>query len=466
MDELPTDRLATTDSVGNRVYLYPADVRGYFKKMRQHVHVLMIAIFLSVPWIHWNGQQIVKLDIAHRRFTFFGFHFWAHDVPMVFFFLITFTLLIAFITAVWGRAWCGWACPQTVFVEGIYRKIERWIEGPARVRKELDASPWNENKIYKKSIKFLLFLAVSLIITHSFLAYFVGSKELIQMITSSPSSNWPSFLVILFTTVVVWFDFGWFREQFCVIMCPYGRFQSVLMDDNSLVVAYNAKRGEPRRNHTKLNEGHGDCVNCMRCVQVCPTGIDIRRGVQMECIACTACIDACNEVMIKTKRAENLIGYTSLNKLAGKREKKITTRTILYAAALLLALFAFIFILSKKEMLETTLLRAKEIPYQIIPTEGKTLIINHFKLDVANQYDEDTNIAVSIPTEKYAEGYELIIAENPTVLKKNEQKKIDIFIRFNEKNLINGAAKLNLQINSPKWEKQKTLEASLVGPSH
>ncbi len=461
--ELPKDRLATTDAAGKRVFLYPAEVSGRFKRYKAGVHALLVAIFLVGPWIHWNGHQLIHLDVANRKFQIFGMQLWAHDVPMGFLLMLSFALAIALITAVKGRLWCGWACPQTVFIEGIYRRIEQWIEGPSRTRKARDEGPLTGDKVFLKALKYFAYVGVSLVVAHSFLAYFVGSHELLHMIRQPPSDNWTPFLVVAFTTAVFTFDFGWFREQFCVIMCPYGRFQSVLMDENSMIVGYDERRGEPRRGTTA--EGQGDCVNCFRCVQVCPTGVDIRRGVQMECIACTACIDACDEVMDTVKKPRGLISYTTLAALQGGRSKTIRPRIFAYLGLLVAAILALSFSMKSKEYLEVTLLRAKEIPYQrATGSDGTPVVINHFKVDLANQTDREVTVEFSLPDSEKALGHEMIVAVNPQVLPASSQRKVDVFFRFRQSFLQQGHGKSVIEVRSPLLTAPKLLEAALVGP--
>lgn len=241
--ELPVDRLSTSDKDGNRIYLYPTDVRGHYRTLRSRLNVFLILIFLVLPWIKIGGHQAILLDIANRKFAIAGITFWAHDAPMLLFIFGGGILLLAFITAIWGRVWCGWACPQTVFVDGVFRKIERLIEGDSIAQKKLDESQMSFEKFTKKSAKWIAFTILTLIISHSFLAYFYGTEELAKMMSHSPTDNLLSFFVMLFITGWILFDFGWFREQFCTVFCPYGRFQSVLMDYQSKVVAYAFARG-------------------------------------------------------------------------------------------------------------------------------------------------------------------------------------------------------------------------------
>ena len=316
--ELHPDRLSTTDEQGRRIFLHPADVQGFFRTWRTRVQAVLLLFFLFLPWVEIQGRHALLLDLAQRRFEIFGLSLRAHNAPLLFLVFAAAAFGLFFTTAIYGRIWCGWACPQTVFIDGVFRRIEKWVEGSALERRKMDKEPFTLKKLSKRSLKWTLYLAATLVITHSFLAYFVGTDKIAEMIQKPPAENWGSFLFMLVSTAIILFDFAWFREQFCTLVCPYGRFQSVLMDKASMIVAYDTSRGEPRatpqakiiaKNH---NTQVGDCVNCYRCVQVCPTGIDIRRGVQMECIACTACIDACDDVMTKIKKPTGLIRYDSL----------------------------------------------------------------------------------------------------------------------------------------------------------
>lgn len=420
--DLHPDRLGTTDETGRRIFPQPADVRGKYRTRRNWVEAALILFFLVLPWIRIGGRQALLLDIANRHFEIFGLTLRAHDAPLLVFVLAIFFFGLFFATAMWGRVWCGWACPQTVFIDGVYRRIERWIEGGALERRRLDRAPWSLNKAWKRTLKWSAFTAVSLVVAHSFLAYFVGVEELAVMIRHSPFEHPSTFVFMAVMTLVLLFDFGWFREQFCVIACPYGRFQSVLMDSRSTIVAYDVDRGEPRatpqaKQLAKTHGGQlGDCVNCYRCVQVCPVGIDIRRGVQMECIACTACIDACDDVMTKIKKPVGLIRYDSLAGLqAAKEERKSGAATVTagavaaasgageaaatavtpasrprrsgfrlrpmaYASVVVASAVALTVALAKSNALKIEFYRAKETPYQVVDDR----VINHFKLEISN----------------------------------------------------------------------------------
>ncbi len=441
--ELPTDRLATTDQEGNRIYLYPADVRGRFRNLRSKVNFVLVFIFLILPWTKVNHHQTILLDIPQRRFAIFGLTFWAHDAPTLIFIFFGAAIALAFVTAIWGRIWCGWTCPQTVFIDGVFRRIERWIEGDAFERRKLDSSPMNRNKFIKKTTKWFLFTLMAMVVSHSFLAYFVGTEVLAKMIRSSPFENQTSFFIMLSITGAILFDFGWFREQFCTLVCPYGRFQSVLMDEQSLVVAYDQKRGEPRKGSDSSSNLRGDCVNCYRCVQVCPTGIDIRRGVQLECIACTACIDACDEVMARQKKPLGLIRYAanSLSQSFAQTDRAWYSRPriIISGVLLLICGIGLAVTVSKRTPLEVTLIRAPDAPYQEMKlSDGTEMIINHYKIDLQNQTFETQKITFSVPREVENEKVRLITSNHRPILNSGETERADLFIQFPKSKLVSG----------------------------
>lgn len=487
--ELPKDRLATTDSQGNRIYLYPADVKGRWKVLRSRLSVGLIALFLGLPWVRIGGHQAILLDIPHRRFAILGLTFWAHDTPLLIFVLGGAAVSIAFVTAIWGRGWCGWACPQTVFVEQVFRRVERWIEGDSVVRRRRDQGPWNSEWFTKKALKWGVYGILSLVVSHSFLAYFVGTESLAQMMKSSPYENPSVFIIMAGVAAGILFDFGWFREQFCTVVCPYGRFQSVLMDNQSTVVAYDMKRGEPRKGTALSSMGDGvggaglrmgdgdppigDCVNCYRCVQVCPTGIDIRRGVQLECIACTACIDACDEVMTRIKKPKGLIRYGNQAVTEGHVVADIPllqrTRAWVYLGLLLVCLGGLFFTVSHRALIQMTLIRAVDFPYQEIPdAQGQIQILNHFKVELRNQTFEDQEIRFFLAPEFRRQGVNLVVSNHKAKLLPGEPERADLFIQFPKNLLTNGRAILPIQMEARPSNALDPItmsqEAQLVGP--
>jgi cytochrome c oxidase accessory protein FixG len=369
--ESPTRTTVTTiRSDGSRPFLFPADPRGRYNRFRRGTALGLIAFYLSLPWIRVNGYPAVFLDVADRRFHLFGVTLAAQDLWLLFFVITGVGFSLFFVTSLLGRVWCGWACPQTVFLDQVYRRIERWIDGDAVKRRALHHAPLSAAKLFKRILKHTLYVLVSAAITHLFLAYFVSLPEVWSMMRAAPADHWGAFAFIAVASGLLYFNFAWFREQLCIVICPYGRLQSALIDDHSLVIGYDAKRGEPRSGHNSEKRGtvvysyraggtgteavkeerpavgspvahlpspdQGDCVACTRCVQVCPTGIDIRQGLQMECIGCTACIDACDDVMTRLSRPRGLIRYDSQIAFTGGRTRWFRPRTVLYGILLVI----------------------------------------------------------------------------------------------------------------------------------
>jgi cytochrome c oxidase accessory protein FixG len=328
------ESVTTINQDGSRYFLHPADVRGPFTRWRRIAGLFLIAFFVALPWIQVQGHPALFLDILHRRFHVFGLTFAAQDFWMTYFFITGLGFSLFFLTALFGRLWCGWACPQTVFLDHVFRRVERWIEGDAIARRKLDAAPMDPTKFRKRALKHTVFALLSILIAHIFLSYFISMPELYDWMQHSPLQHWDAFLFICIASVILYFNFSWFREQLCLIICPYGRLQSALIDDDSIIIGYDAQRGNPPGPASRSTAG--DCIDCLRCIQVCPTGIDIRQGLQMECIACTNCVDACDTIMEKLGRAKGLVRHDSLNGLAGKARCIIRPRILLYTALLLL----------------------------------------------------------------------------------------------------------------------------------
>ena len=332
------ESVTTIGQDGTRRFLQPAIVFGSWWKARRAVAWLLIAFFAALPWIEIEGFPAVFLDIEHRRFHLLGTTFGLGDLWLLFFVITGWGFLIYATTSLLGRIWCGWTCPQTVYLEHVFRVLDRLFEGDHVSRAKLDEKPWSDpSKLLRRGGRMLAYLVFCWAVAHIFLAYFISIPGLYPMITDAPMAHPAAFVAMAVATGVLFFNFWWFREQLCLIICPYGRLQSALIDDDSVIVGYDEKRGEPRG---KAAPGltAGDCVDCRRCVQVCPTGIDIRQGLQMECIACTACVDACDDVMTKLKRPTGLVRYASLRELDGGKTRFLRPRTILYAAMLVVGL--------------------------------------------------------------------------------------------------------------------------------
>jgi len=375
-------QITSVNADGSRYIIHPSDVVGPFTNWRRIVALLLILIYASLPWIQIGGYPAVYLDTNAMRFHFFGLTFLSHDIWLGFFLITGLGFGLFYATSLFGRLWCGWACPHTVFLEHVYRRIERWLEGDAPKRRQLDAAPWNAQKLAKRGLKHGIFLLISITIAHMFMAYFVSLPNLWNMMSHSPADNWSVFVFVFVFSGILYFNFAWFREQLCIVICPYGRLQSVLIDDHSVVIGYDEERGEPRGKATQT--GIGDCIDCNRCVQVCPTGIDIRQGLQLECVGCANCIDACDAIMEKLDRPKGLIRYGSLQSLAGKKTKWIRPRTIAYTILMLIGLTVLSLSISGVSSASLTAWRLGGPPYYM----DDTYIRNQYMVRVSNRRNE------------------------------------------------------------------------------
>lgn len=360
------DRIATVDQKGKRIWIYPKRPQGRFYNARTIFSLFLLAILFAGPFIKINGQPALLLNFIERKFIIFGLVFWPQDFHLFGLAMLTFVVFIVLFTAVFGRVFCGWACPQSVFMEMVFRRLEYWIEGDARHQRALDAAAMTGEKLFKKTLKHGIFFLIAFVIGNTFLAYIVGIDELFSYVTSPPTEHFTGFLSVVFFSGLFYANFAFFREQACVIVCPYGRFQSVLLDRNSIVVSYDFERGEPRGKISKKapQQALGDCVACHQCVDVCPTGIDIRNGTQLECINCTACMDACDAVMRKVDRPTGLIRYSSYNAIIDKTKRLLTPRVFGYSSVLVLLLVLLTGLLLTRSEIEATILRTPGTLYQ------------------------------------------------------------------------------------------------------
>lgn len=361
------DALASVQDDGKRNWVYPKKVKGLFYKYRSYLSWVLLAILFAGPFIQVGGRPYMLFNIFERKFIIFGAAFWPQDTHLLIFLLLIFFVFIILFTVVFGRVWCGWACPQTLFMEMVFRKIEYLIEGDANQQRALNEKPWDTEKVLKKGIKLSVFVVISLMIGHLVMAYLIGVDQVIEIVSQPPSANMAGFVGLIAFSGIFMFVFSWFREQACIVVCPYGRLQGVFLDDNSINVMYDYVRGEPRgpikKNPTE-NLGKGDCVDCSLCVQVCPTGIDIRNGTQMECVNCTACIDACDDVMLKVDRPKGLIRYASENSIKEGFQKLVTGRVKGYTVVLILLVVAFVSLIVTREDLEGTITRFPGMTFQ------------------------------------------------------------------------------------------------------
>lgn len=387
------DHLATVNEEGKRNWIYPKKPSGRYYKARNIVAVLLLAFFFSGPFITINGNPLLLLNVIERKFVIFGVAFWPQDLHLLLFGMLTFILFIVLFTVVFGRLFCGWACPQTIFMEMVFRRIEYWIEGDAAAQIRLNKQDWNLEKITKKVSKHAVFYGMAFVISNLFLAYVIGKDQLFDIITDPPSEHLAGLSAMIVFSGVFYGVFAFMREQVCHFVCPYGRMQSVMLDNNSINVMYDYVRGETRasvkdryqlenRKATledlgfSANEEFGDCIDCYQCVKVCPMGIDIRNGTQLECVHCTACIDACDSVMDKIDKPRGLIRYSSEDAIREGKQKVFTPRVAGYSGILLILLTTFITLLTLRPDIETTILREPGTLYQELPDNRYSNIYN------------------------------------------------------------------------------------------
>lgn len=388
------DALASVREDGKRNWVYPKKVKGFFYNYRTYLSWLLLAILFAGPFIKIDGRPYMLFNIFERKFIIFGAAFWPQDTHLLIFLLLIFFVFVILFTVVFGRVWCGWACPQTLFMEMVFRKIEYLIEGDANQQRALNDGPWTGEKIWKKGLKLSIFGFISLLIGHLVMAYLIGIDQVIQIVTQSPTAHLAGFIGLVVFSGIFMFVFSWFREQACIVVCPYGRLQGVLLDDNSINVMYDYVRGEPRspiRKQATEVPPKGDCVDCGLCVQVCPTGIDIRNGTQMECVNCTACIDACDEVMVKVDRPTGLIRYASENSIKQGFQKLFTGRVKGYTFVLMLLVAAFVSLIATREDLEGTITRFPGMTYQARP-DGK--VSNLYNITLINKTFEPQSVTI------------------------------------------------------------------------
>lgn len=411
------DHLTTADQQGRRRWLYPRKVSGRFFRARTWLSWFLLALMFGGPFLRIHGNPLLLLNIVQRKFIILGQIFWPQDMIMFALALLLFITAILIFTAAYGRLWCGWACPQTVLMEMVFRKIEYLIEGDSHQQRALAKAPWTGRKLSKKLTKHFLFLALSFLVGNTLLAYIIGTEQLFKIITDSPALHLQGLAFMVLFTLAFYALFARFREQACTFICPYGRLQSTLLDENTIVVAYDYKRGErrgPLRRGQPLAArqaaGQGDCISCQQCVSVCPTGIDIRNGTQMECVHCTACIDACDNVMERIGRPRGLIRYASVNGIERGERLRVTPRLVGYTVVLLALASLLGFLVFTRSDVQTTLLRAPGALFQKMPDGHYS---NLYTVRVVNKTSRQIPIQLkleNLPGDLQVMGRELVVA--------------------------------------------------------
>lgn len=445
MEETFRERLSVLDKKGGRNWIYAKKPKGFFYDIRKWVSYLLLTTLFIMPFIKIDGHPFMLFNVLGREFIIFGVFFAPQDFYIFALVMIFFVVFIILFTIVFGRLFCGWVCPQTIFLEMLFRRIEYWIEGDANQQKKLDAEKWHTSKIIKKTSKHILFFVLSFWIANTFLAYLIGIDSLYLLVVETPTKHLSSFIALVVFTGAFYGNFAFFRELSCIVVCPYGRLQSVLLDKSSIVVAYDYIRGEPRGKIQKskpLEENKkGACVDCNLCVQVCPTGIDIRNGTQMECVNCTACIDACDEVMVKTHQPTGLIRYASDENIKTGTKLKFNTRIAAYSAVLFLLAVLIGFLLFTRPEVQVQLLRAQgTLFYEVNPT----ILSNLYNLELMNKTFKKMDIEIKVKDNvgkiKWVDGIKQFS------LNKKENKKATFFIEMQKKDLQNISTKITLSV--------------------
>lgn len=447
-DESFRDSISTITEEGKRAWIFPKKPSGKYYEKRKLVSYVLLLMLFSFPFIKVNGHQFILLNFIERKFNIFGFPFWPQDFYLFMISMVVGVVFVTLFTVAFGRIFCGWICPQTIFMEMVFRRIEYWIDGDRNAQIKLDKQEWNAEKWRKRLLKWFIFFVISFLIANIFLAYIIGSDRVLDMMIESPAENSNTLIALLIFTGVFYFVFAWFREQVCVIACPYGRLQGVLLDNKSIVVAYDHKRGEKEKGRAKITKnveraqsGYGDCIDCKKCVFVCPTGIDIRNGTQLECINCTACMDECDSVMEKVGFEKGLIRYASEDEISKKEKFVFTTRMKGYAAVLTILIGVFIGMLFLRSELQVTIQR---IPGQLYQVKEDEKISNVYTYRIINKTTtdfEEVNFKLLEP-----KGEIIMVGGEHFKVEKESEHKGTLFVEIHPAYLTQNKMKLEIGV--------------------
>lgn len=454
--------VGTMDETGRRKWVYPRKPKGKFTNYRDYVTYLLLVIFFTLPFVKINHNPFLLFNVIDRKFFIFGQPFYLQDFFILALGAVTSVIFVMLFTVVFGRTFCGWLCPQTIFMEGVFRKIEYWIEGDRNKQMKLDRQEWNSEKIRKRLTKWSVYAVLSVVITNFMFMYIVGYEEVFRIITEGPAENPLKFLAMICFTAVFYFVFSWLREQVCTLVCPYGRLQGVLIDKQTINVYYDFKRGENRSKWKKDEDrkavGKGDCIDCNQCVVVCPTGIDIRNGQQLECVNCTACIDACDEIMVKVGLPKGLIRYATEAEIENQEKFKFTGRMKATTVILTLLIGFLGFLMYDRGSMEAKFIKPAGSTFFI--KNGK--ITNTFIYTLLNKSNEKKTLTIKVLNPKNAEinffGNEKIILKGDQILKGN------INISFPEKEIRFSKQNMTIGVFDEKGNMVDSFETVFEGP--
>lgn len=463
LNESFRDRIATVDAKGKRKWVFAQKPKGKFYNIRTWVSWGFFVLFFALPFIKVNGRPLFLFNIPDARFIIFGKIFWPQDFFIFGLTMVTFIIFIVLFTAAFGRLFCGWVCPQTIFMEMLFRKVEYLIEGDAAKQKILKNSPWTTEKIRKKTIKHIVFYLLAFIIANFFLAYIIGMDELVKIITEPLSKHVIGFMSILLFSGIFYGVYAYFREQACTVVCPYGRLQSVLLDRNSMIVAYDHKRGEPRGKYKKNQPAElntGDCIDCFQCVKVCPTGIDIRNGTQMECVGCTACIDACDKMMDAVDRPRGLVRYASENGIADGKKLRYTGRMKFYTVLLIFLTGILATLLLTRKDIDGTIVRTRGQLYQ---ERGTDSLSNLFNIKIINKTIKDIPVTLHLEGDAATIGKIEMVGAREVLLKQEDQATGSFFIILPRSYITK--RKMKLEVGLYEGDKKVTsIKTNFTGP--
>ena len=454
------DSLTTLNEEGKRLWVFAKKPAGFYHNMRALVASCCLIVFFVMPFIKVNGHPFVLINVLERKFILLGTAFWPQDFFLLLLGMLIFFVFIILFTAIFGRAWCGWTCPQTVFMEMVFRKIEYLIEGDYNHQQKLNSQDWDLEKIFKKVLKHKIFILISLLISHTVMAYIIGVDGVIKLVTNSPLNDVKGFFILMLFTAIFYGVFAHMREIVCTVICPYGRLQGVLMNRDTIQVSYDYVRGEPRGK--KKTEGeHGDCVDCNLCVKVCPTGIDIRNGSQLECVNCTACIDACDEVMLKVNQPIGLISFASINDIENNKKFKFTLKHFAYIGVLIVLLTLFVTLFVNRSKVETTVLR---VPGMIYEEQKNGDISNMYNLQMVNKTFNDIPLTISV---KGFPNAKLRMMGGQNILKVSKNSLLDgvFIIDIPKKDLKSMTNKIELEISS-EGKEIETVKTKFLAPAY